>query len=223
MIAGTPKPNIEWIREGKTLLPFSSHYRYIDDTDLHTLVITNISYNEAGKYKCTAWNKFGYANASADVHVVATGGLRSGKPPMFISRPETIMCVNSDSDVSVSFRLSGDPKPHGNNCCSVNSLFSVSKINKTLLAVFEISVTWMKGLTDITITHKTMKETINDYTRLTLSRAQLTDAGTYFIIAKNKYGSDRAFFTLRVSSILKFGVVGEIKIKLNFQNKLLHL
>lgn len=113
-IVGTPKPNIEWIREGRTLLPFSSNYRYIEDTDLHTLVITNISYNEAGKYKCTAWNKYGYANASADIHVVATGGLRGGKPPIFISRPETIMCVNSDSDVSVSFRLSGDPKPHGN-------------------------------------------------------------------------------------------------------------
>lgn len=69
---------------------------------------------------------------------------------------------------------------------------------------FYISVTWMKGLTDITITRRTLKETINDYTRLTLTRAQLTDAGTYFIMAKNKYGSDRAFFTLRVSMYFEF-------------------
>lgn len=59
----------------------------------------------------------------------------------------------------------------------------------------------MKGLTDITENQRSLKETVNDYTRLTLKRVQLSDAGTYFIIAKNKYGSDRAFFTLRVSCI----------------------
>lgn len=59
----------------------------------------------------------------------------------------------------------------------------------------------MKGLTDITENQRSLKETINDYTRLTLKRVQLSDAGTYFIIAKNKCGSDRAFFTLRVSCI----------------------
>lgn len=58
----------------------------------------------------------------------------------------------------------------------------------------------MKGLNDITETHRTLKETVNDYVRLTLKRVQLSDAGTYFIIAKNKYGTDRAFFTLRVST-----------------------
>lgn len=69
--------------------------------------------------------------------------------------------------------------------------------------MFTISVLWMKGLTDITETHRSLKENVNDYTRLTLKRAQLSDAGTYFILAKNKYGTDRAFFTLRVSYTTK--------------------
>lgn len=79
--------------------------------NLHTLVITNISYNDAGKYQCKAWNKYGMTHACTNINVISATGIRGGKPPMFITRPETIMCVNSGSDVSVSFRLSGDPKP----------------------------------------------------------------------------------------------------------------
>ncbi|KAF5279087.1 hypothetical protein FQA39_LY05765 [Lamprigera yunnana] len=41
-----------------------------------------------------------------------------------------------------------------------------------------------------------MKETLDDYTRLTLKRAREEDVGTYCILAKNRYGCDRAFFTV---------------------------
>jgi uncharacterized protein YodC (DUF2158 family) len=78
---------------------------------VHTLVISDISYNDAGRYRCRVWNRFGVADAYTCVNVVTAG--RSGKPPRFITRPETIMCVVCDSDLSVSFRLSGDPKPRG--------------------------------------------------------------------------------------------------------------
>lgn len=43
-----------------------------------------------------------------------------------------------------------------------------------------------------------MRETVGDYVRLTLKRAILSDAGTYFIVAKNIFGTDRAFFTVQV-------------------------
>lgn len=42
-----------------------------------------------------------------------------------------------------------------------------------------------------------MRETSDDYTRLTLKRATEEDMGTYCIMAKNRYGCDRAFFTVR--------------------------
>ncbi|XP_065224953.1 titin-like isoform X4 [Planococcus citri] len=171
-VEGTPKPDVEWLREDQSLPKNLNRYRYIEDFGLHTLLITDVSYNEAGKYSCKAYNKYGAVNVITNVFVIRTSGIRGGKPPMFISRPETILSVNTGSDVSVSFRLSGDPRP---------------------------KVIWMKGLTDITETHRTMKETVNDYTRLILKRAQLSDSGTYFIIAKNEYGTDRAFFTLRVN------------------------
>lgn len=104
--------------------------------------------------------------------------LKNVKPPIFLSRPETSITVDVDNDLTVSFRLSGHPKPN---------------------------VTWMKGLTDITRDRRTYKVAVNDYTRLTLKRVQLSDTGTYFIVAKNIYGTDRAFFSLKVNH--KRGVI----------------
>lgn len=62
-----------------------------------------------------------------------------------------------------------------------------------------LSVTWMKGTRDITNSQRSMKETVNDYVRMTLKRALVSDSGTYCILAKNVYGCDRAFVTVRVS------------------------
>lgn len=56
----------------------------------------------------------------------------------------------------------------------------------------------MKGLTDITSSLRCLKETSDDYMRFTLKRVTLDDVGTYCILAKNRYGCDRAFFTVRL-------------------------
>lgn len=59
-------------------------------------------------------------------------------------------------------------------------------------------VTWMKGIRDITDGPRSHKETLDDYVRITLSRMIPSDEGTYCILAKNRYGCDRAFFTIKV-------------------------
>lgn len=51
----------------------------------------------------------------------------------------------------------------------------------------------------MTFHDRSLKETVNDYVKLSIKKAQPSDAGTYFIIAKNVYGSDRAFVTVGVS------------------------
>lgn len=56
----------------------------------------------------------------------------------------------------------------------------------------------MKGLTDITSSLRSLKEISDDYIRFTLKRVTLEDVGTYCILAKNRYGCDRAFFTVRL-------------------------
>lgn len=56
----------------------------------------------------------------------------------------------------------------------------------------------MKGLKDITNSYRSLKETSDDYVRFTLKRVTEDDVGTYCIMAKNIYGCDRAFFTVRL-------------------------
>lgn len=65
--------------------------------------------------------------------------------------------------------------------------------------VFSVTVIWMRGSRDVTFHDRSLKETVNDYVKLSIKKAQPSDAGTYFIIAKNVYGSDRAFVTVGVS------------------------
>jgi hypothetical protein len=52
-----------------------------------------------------------------------------------------------------------------------------------------------------------MKETVNDYVRLTLKRALAGDAGTYCVLARNVYGVDRSFVTVRVSYVLAISLL----------------
>lgn len=56
----------------------------------------------------------------------------------------------------------------------------------------------MKGLKDITFSMRSLKWTSDDYIRLTLKRATINDTGTYGILAKNRYGCDWAFFTVKL-------------------------
>lgn len=56
----------------------------------------------------------------------------------------------------------------------------------------------MKGLRDITNSLRSLKETSDDYVRFTLKRATVEDTGTYCVLAKNRHGCDRAFFTVRL-------------------------
>lgn len=57
---------------------------------------------------------------------------------------------------------------------------------------------WLKGCRDITTGPKTIKETHNDYVRFSFKEVSQSDEGTYFIVARNKHGVDRAFVNVTV-------------------------
>ncbi|KAJ8962971.1 hypothetical protein NQ314_005688, partial [Rhamnusium bicolor] len=169
-IKGSPA-DITWFKESQKLPKASSRHRTFEERGVHTLVVPNINEYEAGKYTCRASNSYGRIESSAYVQVIHPSLIREGKPAMFLSRPEKTLNIATGEDIVVSFRVSGDPKPR---------------------------VTWMKGLTDITDSMRSLKETSDDYVRFTLKRATGDDVGTYCILAKNRYGCDRAFFTVRL-------------------------
>lgn len=56
----------------------------------------------------------------------------------------------------------------------------------------------MKGIKDITQTDRVLKESLDDFIRFTVQRSAVADSGTYWIVARNEHGSDRAFVTITV-------------------------
>lgn len=64
----------------------------------------------------------------------------------------------------------------------------------------------MKGLKDITQSDRVLKETQDDYIRFTVQRSNPMDSGTYWIIARNEHGSDRAFVTITVKQKLNIDI-----------------
>ncbi|XP_033210455.1 titin homolog isoform X2 [Belonocnema kinseyi] len=174
-VRGSPTPEVTWLRRDgvKNERISNSKVRTFAESGVHTLILLEASESEAGTYICRAINAFGQIDTSANVEVIIPGKFSAnGKPAMFISRPvDKIITAVVGEDVSVSFRISGIPKPR---------------------------VTWMKGIRDITDGPRSHKETLDDYVRITLSRMIPSDEGTYCILAKNRYGCDRAFFTIKV-------------------------
>jgi Immunoglobulin I-set domain len=57
---------------------------------------------------------------------------------------------------------------------------------------------WMKGVRDITNSNRTIKEAHSDYIRFSFKDTTMADEGTYFIVARNKLGVDRAFCNVSV-------------------------
>ncbi|XP_008180551.1 titin isoform X2 [Acyrthosiphon pisum] len=173
-VQGSPVPNVTWMRESKPLPRLSGKYVYLDEGGLYTLLVMDSTAGDGGKYVCRACNLYGVADTEKAVRVVSPQDYtdrRGVKPAIIVSRPNDRLNVAVGEDITVTLRVAGEPKP---------------------------KVIWMRGSRDVTFLDRSLKETVNDYVMLSIKKAQPSDAGTYFIIAKNVYGSDRAFVTVGV-------------------------
>lgn len=158
-------------KDDQRLARASARHRTFEESGVHTIVFPSATERESGKYTCSAINEYGRIHASSYVRIIHPSSIPRGKPAMFLSRPDKVLSLVEGEDIVVSFRVTGDPKPR---------------------------VTWMKGLKDISNSYRSLKETSDDYVRLTLKRVTEEDVGTYCIMAKNIHGCDRAFFTVRL-------------------------
>lgn len=77
------------------------------------MMVADARDTEAGIYTCRAANAYGHVDTSAAVEVVRPGSVRGGRPAMFMSRPDQDMTVTLGEDITISFRVQGDPKPRG--------------------------------------------------------------------------------------------------------------
>lgn len=59
-------------------------------------------------------------------------------------------------------------------------------------------VIFYKGIKEITNSDRVLKEQQDDMYRFSLKNAGPTDSGTYWLVARNQHGTDRAFVTITV-------------------------
>lgn len=169
-LKGTPK-EVKWLKNSEELSQTSTRIRSFEDSGVYTLLVTEASERETGIYTCRAYTKYGHVDSSAKIQVVPHGHT-TGKPPEILNKPESMQTIFVEDDIIFTCRVTGEPRP---------------------------KVTWLKGVKNITVTDRTMMEHSNDYYKFTLKKAVPADAGTYWIVAKNMFGSEKAFVTVQVS------------------------
>lgn len=114
------RPDVTWLRGSEPVSASGSRVRTFEDAGVYTLMVADARDTEAGIYTCRASNTYGHVDTSAAVEVVRVGSVRGGRPAMFMSRPDQDMTVTLGEDVTVSFRVQGDPKPRGDARCYIH-------------------------------------------------------------------------------------------------------
>lgn len=111
LLTGSPRADVTWYRGSEPLPKKSTRFRYLEDAGVYSLVVSEAGRSEAGLYTCRASNAHGHRDTSVSVEVV--GSAARGKPAMFLSRPDTNLSLAVGEDITLSFRVCGDPKPKG--------------------------------------------------------------------------------------------------------------
>ncbi|XP_032292306.1 titin homolog isoform X4 [Drosophila virilis] len=161
---------VKWLRNRRNV--DGPNVKTMNERGVYTLAIMNAGAEHEGTYTCLASNAYGRIESHVNIDV-AVGAEKDERPPLFLSRPETEMKIAVGDPFSLSFRIAGDPKP---------------------------KLVFMKGTKDITQSDRVSKEVSDDYTRFTVQKSQISDSGTYFVVARNDFGTDRIFVTITIKT-----------------------
>uniref|UniRef100_A0A1B0BT08 Ig-like domain-containing protein n=1 Tax=Glossina palpalis gambiensis TaxID=67801 RepID=A0A1B0BT08_9MUSC len=184
--------DVQWLLNRQAL---SGHpnVKTFHDHGIYTLAIIDATPECEGTYTCKAQNAFGRIESHAHVDI-SQGATKEERPPLFLSRPENEMKIAVGDPFSISFRIAGDPKPKRKYL----SLFFLDELTPYTFTFS--SVSFLKGTKDITKSDRVSKEVSDDYTRFTVQKSQISDSGTYFVVARNDNGTDRLFVTIEVKT-----------------------
>lgn len=100
---------VHWQCEKQPIV-YGDTVRSIYDHGVYTLIISQATAEQSGTYTCQAINAFGKTEATAHVHIVGPS-VKGGKCPLFLSRPDSEMKIQTGDPFSFSFRVIGEPKP----------------------------------------------------------------------------------------------------------------
>ena len=198
-VEGHPRPQITWFRQTAIIKPSPDFQIYYDDNNMATLVIKEVFPEDAGTFTCVAKNCVGFASSSAELVVEyplsdhgtekhdrrslsresSLADIVEGIPPTFAQRPSTKTAEEGGS-VELECRF---------------------------VAIPEAEVKWYFNKTEIQTSQRLVVENQADMhmycSFLRISGVQMSDQGTYEVIAKNREGEAANTLTLNVRAKAK--------------------
>ncbi|XP_042302958.1 obscurin-like protein 1 isoform X3 [Sceloporus undulatus] len=176
-VAGKPRPNIVWEKDGSELELSSGRIFVKADGDAYSLLVSQASPTDSGRYVCKAKNCVGETYAAATLKVEATElkpkGDLDAQPPIFLSRPVSAQVARGE-DVSFACRVAGQ--------------LSWEKDGRKLSDIFESS-------------HYKVATEPDDWHSLHIYNTRLPDAGVYVCRAQNCFGETMTAAVLLVDSV----------------------
>ncbi|XP_025192239.1 obscurin isoform X4 [Melanaphis sacchari] len=101
-VEGDPPPQVKWYFEDKLLIADKTHIKINAVEDVHTLLISNLTREDSGKYTCEISNESG-KNTSEGMLLVKC-------PPIFETPLTDTKAVEGDTNVEFTVKLNSYPK-----------------------------------------------------------------------------------------------------------------
>ncbi|XP_060852350.1 obscurin isoform X3 [Rhopalosiphum padi] len=101
-VEGDPPPQVKWYFEDKLLIADKTHIKINAVEDVHTLLISNLTREDSGKYTCEISNEFGKNTSEGKLLVKC--------PPIFETPLTDTKAIEGDTNVEFTVKLNSYPK-----------------------------------------------------------------------------------------------------------------